>query len=82
MIKVLAMTCREPFRRLTYLPIYLPLQLQDVEEHFRFGQLGCHRQGTQGLVVEDGEKCPQLVRHVEHWLKWKRNKTISKAHLC
>lgn len=52
-------------RTLTYLPIYFPFYIEDVEEHFDPGQFSSECEGGEVLDIDHGEVGPGLVRHVK-----------------
>ena len=48
------------------LPVDVPLNARDVEEHVHPRQKGCRGEGRQSLLILNVDGCPALNRHVKH----------------
>ena len=51
---------------LAYLPVDVPLDVEDVEEHVSVRQESCNSQWRQALHIDDPEVSAQFEGHIKH----------------
>jgi len=66
---------------LTYLPIYLSLDVENVEEHLNPRKLGSQCERCEVLHVAYRQGCTNLIRHIEGRLTGTQKRRVIKAHI-